>query len=104
MHERMGELVAEHAFQSRRYRSDPANRDAKLAIIQAAGPGRRIGDVGEFLLGVKNDDDVFARFVAELPGNVLVTGLERGQNLLLQLRRRSFALIAEGEVAAFLAS
>ena len=43
--------------QFRRHAGDAANRDAKLAIVDGADPGRRARHVKKGLFGVERDDD-----------------------------------------------
>src|SRR6266403_4666155 len=100
----MRELMLEIALQFRIHCSYPAYGDTKLAIVKRSCPGRRLGDVHEFFLRVQNDDDVLARLIAQLAGQILVSSFQARQNLLLQLWGCLFALVMKREVPAFFAA
>src|SRR5205809_456083 len=95
--------MLQHAREFRVHTGNAANRNAKLAVIERSRPGWRLGDVYEFSLCVENYDNVFGGLIAELPGEVLILILHCREQLLLQLRGRSVALVVQSEMPALLA-
>ena len=56
----------ERVLQFRCHPGNALNRDAQLAVVQSAGPGRRFGNVEELRLSVKRDHDIFPRRIVEV--------------------------------------
>ncbi len=80
---------------------DAADRDAQLAIVDGAGPGRRSRDVEERLLGVERDRDVVAWRVSEIADQVVILGVEGGEQVAAEGLGGVFSFEVEVEVSAF---
>src|SRR5216683_369297 len=80
---------------------DAAYRDAQLAIVEGAGPGRRTSNVEERLLRVERDRDVVAGRVAEIADQVVILGVEGGEQVAAEGLGSVLAFEVEVEVAAF---
>src|SRR5438874_13836291 len=96
----MSEFVLEHTRQLGIHYGNPSNRDAKLAIIDCACPGRCVRDVDEFLLRVQNDNDLVRGLVAKLTGQISVPVIEGAQELLLQVDGSCISLVVQDEMRA----
>src|SRR5207237_1060864 len=96
VHERVGQLVAQHAHELRLLASQVLERQAQGSVVQAAGPVTDAGRLVEALLAVQDDADAaatlasfrpafaaasFDRIEAEQLAVLLVRGLERRRDL-----------------------
>src|SRR6266550_512614 len=100
----MRKLMFEYALQFRVHGGYAAYRNAELAVIKCSRPRRSFGDVNEFFLRVKNNDDVLRRFITELVAEVLVLILHGRQQFLSELLRGFVSRVMEGKMPALLAS
>ncbi len=97
----MSQLMFEDTGELRRDARDAADRDAQLAIVDGAGPGRRASHIEERLLGVERDGNVVAGRVAEIADQVVILAVESGEQVAAEGLGRVFSFEVEVEVAAF---
>src|SRR5580698_6302795 len=90
----------ENAGQLRRNALYAADWDAKLAVVESSGPGGRAGHVEECLLGVKRDGNVVMGRVTQVAHQVVIFGVESGQQVAAEIFGSIFAFEVEVEVGA----
>src|ERR1035441_10531688 len=78
-----------------------ADRDAQLAVVDGAAPGGSPRNVEECPLRVEHDGYVVVRRIAKIADEVLILGVERGQQVAAEGLGSVFAFEVEVEVAAF---
>src|ERR1039457_7376436 len=76
-----------------------ADRDAQLAVVDGAAPGGSPRNVEDLPLRVERDGDVVVGRIAKIADEVLILGVERGQQVAAEGLGRGFAFEVEVEVA-----
>ena len=95
----MRQLVFEDARKLRINARQALHRHADASIVQRARPRRRLGDVAESVLRVKNHANRFRRRKIQLGFNLRIVPLQCSEHVAGQRRRRR-AAVAQLEVAA----
>ena len=97
---RVRQFVFENVGQFGRHGTQPADRDAQLAIVDGSGPRGGMRHIEKCLLGVEGDQNIVARRVAEIASQVVIVGFERGQNLCPECFGGLLAFVVQDEMAA----
>src|SRR5947208_1001733 len=80
----MSQLMFQNALQFRCHAGNALNRDAQLAVVQAAGPGGRFGNIEKLLLSVERDHHVFPWRIVEVACQLLVLLFQGPEQLALE--------------------
>src|SRR5690242_21796654 len=96
----VGQFVLEHVLQLGSHAAAAGDRNAQLAIVNAAGPGGSLGYVEELGVGVENDGNVFAGRVIKLAPQIAILIFQRVEQVALQSQRSLGALVAQNKMPA----
>src|ERR1041385_3314527 len=99
---RVWQSEAQNAGKLRSDRVKALQRNAKLAIIERAGPGWRLGHVEECLIGVEHNLDARLGLTAEVRGQVGISRFQGGHDLATKCFRALMTFVAEYKVSGFM--